>query len=356
MKRFLTTAGLGAILAMGAWALYHRDQISSLDDALKLAGEQFSVPLSSSSPDPESPFAPGGGVPAQLSGWSQPVPPDRLRIATFNIQALGKSKAARPTVMNHLLQILSRFDVIAIQEIRDQDQVVLPALVQQLNQATGRQYRLAASPPAGRSDQYREQSAFVFDLLRVRLDDAMAYSVQDPEQVLIRPPYVGWFRAATPHPGQAFTFSLVNMHLDSRRPEEELNFLREIFRQVRMDGRGEDDVIIVGDFNAGDRLLEASTRHLQLTRVVQGGFTNTRGTSQYDNILFDSLATSEFLGQGGVFDFLKNLNLTLDEALEISDHMPVWADFSVLEGGPQSGSLRHAQQSTPGQKQQLPLR
>jgi hypothetical protein len=42
--------------------------------------------------------------------------------------------------------------------------------------------------------------------------------------------------------------------------------------------------------------------------------------------------TVENTGQLGVFDFLKHFNLSLDDALEISDHLPVWADFSCLEG------------------------
>ena len=30
---------------------------------------------------------------------------------------------------------------------------------------------------------------------------------------------------------------------------------------------------------------------------------------------------------------MKQMNLTLNEAMSISDHMPVWAEFSVFEAG-----------------------
>ena len=53
---------------------------------------------------------------------------------------------------------------------------------------------------------------------------------------------------------------------------------------------------------------------------------------QRDNIVFDSLATVEFTGRSGVVDFLRALNLTVEQAREISDHLPVWAEFSVYEG------------------------
>ena len=61
--------------------------------------------------------------------------------------------------------------------------------------------------------------------------------------------------------------------------------------------------------------------------------TNTRGNAQYDNLLFHSQATTEFTGRGGVYDFMRVVNLTLDQALKVSDHLPVWAEFSVYEGG-----------------------
>jgi hypothetical protein len=61
--------------------------------------------------------------------------------------------------------------------------------------------------------------------------------------------------------------------------------------------------------------------------------TNTRGTKQYDNVLFSELATTEYTGRWGVFDMVRQFNLTVEEALEISDHLPVWAEFGLLEGG-----------------------
>ena len=53
----------------------------------------------------------------------------------------------------------------------------------------------------------------------------------------------------------------------------------------------------------------------------------------YDNLVLQKTATVEFMGQGGVFDFLRQFNLTLAQALEVSHHLPVWAAFSIYEGG-----------------------
>ena len=67
--------------------------------------------------------------------------------------------------------------------------------------------------------------------------------------------------------------------------------------------------------------------------VISSQATNTRGTHEYDNILFDIKNTVEFTGRGGVFDFMREYNLSLEDALLVSDHLPVWAEFSVFEGG-----------------------
>ncbi len=340
MRRFLVTAILGSILATGLWALYHQDQIHNLRDAIELVSKQFGDSILSGSEGD----LPNKGVPSHFASWSQQSGPDRIRMATFNIQTLGQSKAASPDVVQRIVEILRQFDVVAIQEIRNADQTVLPLIVTQLQSVTGRPYACQISGPQGRSEQYREQSGFIFDQSKVRLDDSIVYDVRDPQDSMIRPPFVGWFRAAAPRPDQSFTFSLVNVHIDSRNPAAELAFLRELFLAVRKDGRGEDDVIILGDFNAGDKLLKSATQHSGLVWAVSESFTNTRGTSQYDNIVFESMATSEYLSNSGVFDFLKHLNLSLDEALEISDHLPVWAEFSIFEGGTSGMTVRSAEE------------
>ena len=70
-----------------------------------------------------------------------------------------------------------------------------------------------------------------------------------------------------------------------------------------------------------------------ITYVVSGVPTNTRGDKTYDNILFDRNATTEYLGQAGVLDVVREFNLTQEQALKVSDHLPIWAEFSVYEGG-----------------------
>jgi endonuclease/exonuclease/phosphatase family metal-dependent hydrolase len=229
-----------------------------------------------------------------------------------------------------LAEIVRQFDIVAIQEIRSRADI-LPQFVDEVN-AGKRHYDYVIGPRLGRTSS-KEQYAFVFDTASIEIDRTALYTVSDPDDLMHREPLVGWFRVRGPPPEEAFTFSLVNIHTDPDETDQELDALADVFRVVRDDGRGEDDVIVLGDLNVDEahlgRLGQISNIHWAISRVA----TNTRGTKQYDNIVFSSLATSEYTGRWGVFDMIRQFNLTMDEALEISDHQPVWAEFSLQEGG-----------------------
>jgi hypothetical protein len=85
-----------------------------------------------------------------------------------------------------------------------------------------------------------------------------------------------------------------------------------------------------GCVKAGDGQLPG------IVHAISGTTTNTRRDKMYDNIVFDGRTTTEFTGRSGVLDLVTELGLTEDQALEVSDHFPVWAEFSAVEaGGPE---------------------
>jgi endonuclease/exonuclease/phosphatase family metal-dependent hydrolase len=258
-------------------------------------------------------------------------PGDVLRIASFNIQVFGESKIADGPTAAALAQIVRKFDVVAIQEVRAKDLNFVQRFVQLVN-AAGVPYDAVVGPRLGRTDS-KEQYAFIYDTTRVELDRTSVYTVKDPDDLLHREPLVAGFRARGVPPNEAFTFTLVDVHTDPDEVAEELNVLDDVFRAVRDDGRNEDDVIMLGDFNADESHLGQLGAVSYLAYVISGTPTNTHGTKTYDNILFDRRATAEFLGRGGVLDVMREFNITLEQALKISDHLPIWAEFSVYEGG-----------------------
>lgn len=301
-------------MAGGAWYVLSHFRIAGIDD-LRL--------------EPRSPDAAhrGGQVAVHRTG-------ETIRIATLNPQVLGNTKIAKPHVLEMLARMCRQFDVVALQEIRSSDEDIVPRLVEAIN-AAGRHYDYAIGPrlPYDGPPEDREQYAFVFDQSSLEIDRLQLYTIDDPDDLLVREPLVGWFRVRGPPPEHAFTFTLVNLQLDPDRAREEAQSLEQIYRAVISDGRDEDDVLLLGGFHLPLTQLLSSSRIAGAQVAVRHVPTTVRGDAEDDNLLFQLPATSEFVGRAGVFDFMREYNLTLDQALEITDHLPVWAEFTVAEGG-----------------------
>lgn len=317
MRKLFVFVMLVVLIGGGTFVLNHRDEVKSPSDLWTVISKQVAdLTKSSSSSDHLPPVSRKG---------------DSIRVASFNVQVLGRTKMQKPHVLDMMARIVRKFDVVAIQEIRSEDQSVLPQFLDIVN-ATGRHYDYVIGPRIGRTSS-QEQYAFIFDSASVEIDRSQLYTVTDPDDLFHREPMVAWFRVRGPDAEEAFTFTLVNIHVDPDEVSDEVSLIPDLVQLIRDDGREEDDVIIVGDLNAGDREFNALLGFSNLHWAISHMPTNTRGTAQYDNVMFQDEATSEYLGRSGVFDFFTEYNMTMEEALEVSDHLPVWADFSIYEGG-----------------------
>lgn len=383
-SRFLKTVLLAAVIVGGIWILVNRDRIRHPRDVVNILQDN----LSAQQVGYQDPAIQGGawstgqnwnqnggyGASGQYqSSSAQPtiaqhpsqwvdqrpqVVTNVVRIASFKLNPAvtnGQNRLA----LELLADICRRYDAIAFQEISSVDNTWLARLTDRMNtmgaQGTAAQAQTAKGTVPRTNYFYvsdREhnrgkatQSAIVFNRSTLELDQSQWYTVNDPDNLLSREPIVAWFRARGPQPEQALTFTLVNLKIDAAQPKQELAHLGNLFRAIRNDGRREDDVLIVGDFHAGDRGLQPIRKRAGLTWVVSNRPTDTKHQSQSDNLVFSETATVEFTGRGGVFDFMRHYNLRLEQALGISEHMPVWAEFSIFEGAsPQAPTV----EGTPG--------
>jgi endonuclease/exonuclease/phosphatase family metal-dependent hydrolase len=253
---------------------------------------------------------------------------EKITIASFNIQVFGESKMKDAAAMKTIVDIARRFDVLAIQEFRAVNQALIPEFVTMLN-AEGASYDYLIGPRQGRSVS-KEQYVFVYNTQRVQTLDA-GFVVPDDQDTLHRPPVASRFAVRSSGLGRPFTFVLMNVHTDPDETDTEIKALASAFQFVQKNMPGEDDVIMVGDFNVGEKKYGAIAAIPNMAWAISGATTNTRGTASYDNIFFDSVNTNEFTGESGVFDFKTEFNLTMEQALNVSDHFPVWAIFTASE-------------------------
>ena len=274
---------------------------------------------------------------------------DDFTLASFNIRifSTGSRDDAELALIADRLQ---PFDLIAIQEVRDEE-VVHRTLA--ILAGRGFPYRALVSDPVGRG--VKERCAFLWREEALQALDA-GQIWPDSEDHFIREPYIASFRA-----GQ-FDFTLVTMHSiygdakADRRAEALL--LDDVYAAVQEADPGEQDVILLGDFN----LPPEDQGFAELATFLTPLFTGNRYTtisenakSLYDNIWFDPQHVREYAGETGIDDFDVTVFGNDDKAasLAVSDHRPVWATFHTdLPDDDASSTATAAPKTTWGQIKQ----
>jgi endonuclease/exonuclease/phosphatase family metal-dependent hydrolase len=256
-------------------------------------------------------------------------PTDAITICSFNIQVFGESKIAKPQVVDVLAKVVRRFDIVAIQEVRAKSDSVIPQFLSAIN-ADGSRYQFVIGPRLGRTVS-KEQYTFIYDSTRIEIDPSSVGTSPNPGDRLHRPPLHARFRVRANPPESGFSFWLVDTHTDPDEVALEVNALAEVFQEMKALRPDEDDVILLGDLNAGPPQFGKIKQIPGIGWAVSGVTTNTRRSKTYDNLIFDQRTTTEYTGKWGVLDLQNTFGLSLDKALEVSDHNPVWASFRPWE-------------------------
>lgn len=171
------------------------------------------------------------GLPGDGSAPAKPAA--RLRIATWNLRNFPDEGQDLPRLRARLQELAA--DVIAVQEVRD------PAALQALMPGWG----LALSEAGGRGGQ---RLGFLYDRSAVELVGAPREHAALAMGGAVRPGFSGYLRARDGGPD----FHVVVVHLKARAEgfalrRAQWDALGEILKDV---ARGDDDLVLLGDFNA----------------------------------------------------------------------------------------------------------
>jgi deoxyribonuclease-1-like protein len=285
------------------------------------------LPPAPSAAPANAPSAAPAAAPA--SGPAGGKPTDAITICSFNIQVFGESKISKPQVVDVLTKVVRKFDIVAIQEVRAKSDSVIPQFLSAIN-ADGSRYQFVIGPRLGRTVS-KEQYTFIYDSTRIEVDPSSVGTSPNPGDRLHRPPLHARFRVRANPPESGFSFWLVDTHTDPDEVSAEVNALADVFTEMKALRPDEDDVILMGDFNAGPPQFGKIKQIPGVGWAVSGVTTNTRRSKTYDNLIFDTRTTTEYTGRWGVLDLQNTFGLSIDKALEVSDHNPVWAAFRPLE-------------------------
>lgn len=289
---------------------------------------------------------------------------DNLLIATWNLRAFGnltkKWKAAEKDspkrdfhALRCITEIVSRFDVVAIQEVRGNIRALRHMLA-----VLGQHWGLLLTDVTRGSAGNDERMAFIFDTRKVKssglagelvvpVDEAKEITPDAFNRQFARTPYAASFISS------GRTFILVTLHvLYGDEPGDRVPELKAIAEWLAKWAKDENafhhNIITLGDFNidrVGDPLYDAFTSTglrtpedlNDIPRTIFGKAGKSETGKHYDQIAWFrsgkgvprlSLAFSN----AGSFDFTQVVLKSLSKqklSWKISDHYPLWVEFLV---------------------------
>jgi endonuclease/exonuclease/phosphatase family metal-dependent hydrolase len=246
-----------------------------------------------------------------------------VRIASWNIRNLSRNSRS-DAELGIISLVLFRYDVIAIQEVRTDDQAIT-RIQEILEDDFEAEYGIDVSGPVGTNNR-KERYAFVWRTDLVTQTEAGAFFNDAGDQFDFEP-YCASFRAGS------FDWTMCAVHIkfgdseEERRPE--IQTLDDVYRSVKS-ASSERDIIICGDFNfppddegwtelkAEDGMRFAISPPAKTTVAVN--------SSLYDNCWWPNSTSEVIVDSGSVFEFENAMYPlgTFKEAKRLtSDHRPI---------------------------------
>jgi len=269
---------------------------------------------------------------------------ETLNIATWNLREFGKTPRTK-TALYYIAEILRQFDLIGVQEVRDN----LGDLKRVLG-ILGPDWQAVYSDAIPDAGGNRERMAFVYDRRAVHFSGLAAEA--QPPRIKRGVEYlseISWWRSpylASFHAGN-FDFVCIAAHIRwgsserERLPEIEAlaQWVSDKAEEKDADGK---DLIVMGDFNIPSEkspLFKALTgKGLRVPdKLLRSTFgSNLEKNKRYDQILHLPEYPESFINAGGVLDFYQGDHAPLFPRLtkqamtyQLSDHLPLWVQINT---------------------------
>ena len=296
-----------------------------------------------------------------------------ILIGSWNIKEFGQMTNRISEAYFYIAEILSKFDLIAIQEIKNRldDLSIVMRLL-------GSHWKFLINDMTGGKDGNMERFAYIYDSRRVNFSGLAGEIVlwDEIEKIhlikqLKRTPYITGFRAGWK------SFAIINVHLnpgndtDSRglRKKEVEALVAVIRERIEKKQLWTENLMVMGDFNIysdNEDIVAVLQEHgFNELSVLENAKTNISGTEGYDKIFyrkneyFDIANTAG--DNGGVFKYFDTIfkedefssykaymlehkenpsTLTDDDAFrryynsywkrnQMSDHYPIWIEMQI---------------------------
>jgi len=246
------------------------------------------------------------------------------KLLSWNIENLGKSKSNTEIIF--IAETLKDFDIIAIQEVVAGygGAQAVARLADELNKK-GSKWDYTISDPTSSSAYKTERYAFIWKTNKVK-KIGKAWLEKKYHLEIDREPYYCTFQYENKK------FTVVNFHAitKNRQPEIEIKYFKFL-----PDQHSDLNLIFLGDFNCPQsHTVFNPLKKMGYQSVFIGQKTSLKKeckndkclASEFDNIFYQSAKIKVI--DSGVLHFYKTFN-SLKEARSISDHIPIWFEFSI---------------------------
>lgn len=249
-----------------------------------------------------------------------------ITISSWNLENFGKSKSE--SSIEFIANTVKGFDVIAVVEVvaGDGGAQAVARLSDALNRK-GSKWDYTISNPTSGSSYKSERYAFIWKTNKLlKVGDAWLekkYSVE-----IDREPYFATFKIK--EDGKMFTFVTFHAITKAKQPETEIKYFKLLPSEYP-----DRNLIFSGDFNCPQsHSVFNPLKAMGFVPILVGQKTSLRQecinddclASEYDNIFYNSSKINYV--EAGIIPFYKTFG-TLKEAKLISDHVPVYFQFTL---------------------------
>lgn len=282
-----------------------------------------------------------------------------LLLSTWNIREFGgtKSDGREEEPLFYIAEIMSRFDIIAVQEVRDD----LDAL-DKLMYILGGWWKYIVSDVTLGTQGNNERHAFIYDTRKISFGGMAGELVPEMKKeggtlksdfAFSRTPYIAGFKAGW------FKFTLCTQHFyygeskpdNPQRLAEAKTIVQLLKKRMKSRDAWAGNTVLLGDFNifsVHDETLQAIEKeNFHIPASLKGTYTNAIQDKPFDQIAFLARDVEKQLGlaRAGAFPFFDHVyreadwktylpNKTLKEykqwrTFKMSDHLPLWVELFV---------------------------
>jgi deoxyribonuclease-1-like protein len=248
----------------------------------------------------------------------------QTKLLSWNLENFGKSKSNQEIAF--IANTVKDYDIVTIQEVvaGNGGAQAIARLAEELNRK-GAKWDYRISDPTSSSAYKTERYAFLWKTNSLKLK-GKPWLEQKYHKEIDREPYFATFEIK----GKTITIATFHAITKSKQPETEIKYFKLLPQEYPTL-----NLLFTGDFNCPQsHSVFTPLKKMGYTSILENQKTSLKTkcketsclASEYDNMFYKTKSIKHL--ESNVILFYKKFT-SLKEARKISDHIPIWFEFSL---------------------------